>query len=189
MIQRTQPETIELDSDKMASLLRRAADNALVQEDFETIRAVFESYAYVTRLIDEKSTTLARLRKLLFGARTEKTAAVLGRANETAEVGGEGQPDGKPDPAVQAAATAGPATAKPGHGRNGARGVATTRRPRAHQNLGSPSHGVASLECKSGSAAGRSHVSGPAAGGPGRWISREPPAGQNGCGDDRPGVL
>jgi len=139
MIQRAQPETIDLDSEKMASLLRRVEDNALVKEDFETIRAVFESYVYVTQLIDKTSTTIARLRKLLFGARTEKTAAVLGRANETAAVDGEGQPDGKPDPAVQAAATAGPeapAPAKPGHGRNSADDYPGARRIRiTHASL------------------------------------------------------
>ena len=51
----------------------------LTPEDFERFRAVVESYLYVTQLIDHKSTTIARLRKLLFGVETEKTAAVTGR--------------------------------------------------------------------------------------------------------------
>ena len=45
-------------------------------EDYATIRTVLESYAYLTNLVGSKNTTIGRLRKMLFGAKTEKTAAV-----------------------------------------------------------------------------------------------------------------
>ena len=60
------PEIIDLDVEKLEALLRRAEDTAIPAEDLQTIRALCESYLYLTNLIDQKSTTIARLRKLLF---------------------------------------------------------------------------------------------------------------------------
>src|SRR5271154_2694765 len=73
------PEVLELDVEQTAALLCRLEARQLTPEDFEALRAALESYLYVTQLIDHKSTTIARLRKLLFGLETEKTAAVTGR--------------------------------------------------------------------------------------------------------------
>ncbi len=68
-------------------------------EDATLIRRVFESYAYVTELVEDKNTSIRRLRELLFGKPTEKTAAVLGRQADKPE----------PTPAAGvAAATASP---------------------------------------------------------------------------------
>src|SRR5262249_47129488 len=38
--------------------------------------------AYVAELVDDKNTTIRKLRQLFFGKRTEKTEAVLGRAGD-----------------------------------------------------------------------------------------------------------
>jgi transposase len=113
------PEIIEVDDARLEDVLRRV-EQALDAEDAELVRAVFASYAYVADLVEDKNTTIRRLRQLFFGARTEKTEAIVGHS------------PGTPDPAPQpgAAADAGiapekaspphqPATA-PGHGRNGA---------------------------------------------------------------------
>ncbi len=54
-------------------------------EDATLIRRVFESYAYVTELVEDKNTSIRRLRELLFGKPTEKTAAVLGRQADKPE--------------------------------------------------------------------------------------------------------
>ena len=76
------PEIIDMDVEKLEALLRRAEDTKLAAEDLQTIRTLCESYLYLTQLIDQKSTSIARLRKLLFGAPTEKTSAVLRRSGE-----------------------------------------------------------------------------------------------------------
>ena len=68
-----------MNDQKQQELLRRIEGAGLEEGDVKLIRAVFESYAYVTELIDDKNTSINRLRKLLFGARTEKTANVVGR--------------------------------------------------------------------------------------------------------------
>jgi hypothetical protein len=65
-------ELVEVDSDRLEEVLRRA-EQSLDEKDAELIRAVFESYAYVTDLVEDKNTTIRRLRQLFFGSRTETT--------------------------------------------------------------------------------------------------------------------
>ena len=113
-------ELVDVDSDRLEEVLRRA-EQALDEKDAALIRAVFESYAYVTELVEDKNTSIRRLRQLLFGSRTEKTDSVVGQKTKT--------PDTTPPrDAVADADLAGGAgntdesdtTAAKGHGRNGA---------------------------------------------------------------------
>src|SRR5436305_820558 len=78
-------ELVEVDSERLEEVLRRA-EQALDEKDAELIRAVFESYAYVTELVEDKNTTIRRLRQLFFGSRTEKTVAVVGPKTGTSDV-------------------------------------------------------------------------------------------------------
>jgi len=115
-------EIVEVDNTRLEDVLRRV-EQTLEEKDAALIRAVFKSYVYVTDLMEDKNTSIRRLRELFFGQRTEKTAAVVGRQTE--------KPEGTP-PLGAAAPTevaAGEATlaaegdtapACPGHGRNGA---------------------------------------------------------------------
>jgi len=60
----------------------RRAEAALSNEDYGRLKRLAESYACLTELVGDKSTSIARLRKLLFGAKTEKTAAVVSQRSE-----------------------------------------------------------------------------------------------------------
>jgi transposase len=122
MMMSKQPTIIELDMDDLKDLLERA-EAALDEKDYETIKAVVESYAYVAELVGGKNITIARLQKMLFGARTEKTAAVIGDeadsealppSNEDTVTDSAGETDSE-TPTEDAAAASGK-----GHGRNGA---------------------------------------------------------------------
>ena len=62
--------------DKLEDVLRRA-EGKLDEEDFAMVKALADAYAYLTEVVGDKNTSIARLRKLLFGAKTEKTARVL----------------------------------------------------------------------------------------------------------------
>jgi hypothetical protein len=62
--------------DRLEELLQRA-ESRLEEPDYALVKALAESYTYLTALVGDKATTIARLRKLLFGAKTEKTAAVV----------------------------------------------------------------------------------------------------------------
>ena len=75
---RTAPEILELDSTQLEDVLRRV-EQSLEAKDAALVRAVFESYVYVADLMEDKNTSIRRLRQLFFGSRTEKTAAVVGR--------------------------------------------------------------------------------------------------------------
>jgi transposase len=113
-------ELIEVESDRLEEVLHRA-ERALDEKDAALIRSVFESYAYVTELVEDKNTSIRRLRQLLFGSRTETTDSVVGQKTKT--------PDATPPrDAVADADLAGgagntdesSATTAKGHGRNGA---------------------------------------------------------------------
>src|SRR5438046_30229 len=93
-------ELVEVDSDRLEEVLRRA-EQSLDEKDAALVRAVFESYAYVTELVEDKNTSIRRLRQLLFGSRTEKTEAVVGPKNEASP------PAASPDTAAGAESTAG----------------------------------------------------------------------------------
>jgi hypothetical protein len=126
-MKRKKPKRIEVDARQMEELLRRA-EGKLDEQDYDLMRAIFESYAYVTDLVEDKNTSIRRLRQLLFGARTEKTDAVVGSNEEAVS-------DDQPSNPVDTAQPSEPArenessdensdgadtTPKKGHGRNGA---------------------------------------------------------------------
>jgi transposase len=118
------PEIIEVDNPRLEEVLGRA-EQALTREDVELLRALVEAYRYVVDLVDDRNTSIGRLRQLLFGSRTEKTNTVLGRktdrrdappansaAADTESASGEVDGDGSKE--------TGEAPARKGHGRNGA---------------------------------------------------------------------
>ncbi len=126
---RKAPEIVEVASTQVEEVLRRV-EQALDEKDTQLIRAVFESYVYVAGLVEDKNTSIRRLRQLFFGARTEKTEAVVGRQTEKPDATppsgavaatevAAGQPTTN-EPNSAASAEAEPASASPGHGRNGA---------------------------------------------------------------------
>lgn len=111
-------EIVELNRDRIEELLQRAEAKQLRDEDYETIKALIESYAYLTQLVGDKRTSINRLRKLLFGSRTEKTRDVIKDGDNDEVVSSvSGQDDDATPSANDKEERAGP---RPGHGRNGA---------------------------------------------------------------------
>jgi hypothetical protein len=70
------PEILEVNSERMHELVDRASSQ-MNAEDAELIRRIIESHDYITDLIEDKNTSIRRLRKLLFGAKTEKAKNIL----------------------------------------------------------------------------------------------------------------
>ena len=83
---RNVPELVEVDSTRLEEVLRRV-EQSLDEEDAALVRAVFESYAYVADLVEDKDTSIRRLRQLFFAARTEKTEAVVGQKAREPDAG------------------------------------------------------------------------------------------------------
>jgi len=104
------PARLEISMAGLEALIERAKAGPLSEADYQTLKAAVGTLGTLTQLLADRTTTLQRLRTLLFGARTEKTRTVV-------------------PPPVDAAASApaapsgesGPAGPRPGHGRNGAR--------------------------------------------------------------------
>ena len=114
----TKPTTIEIDVQKLDDVLRRVEANELTEDDCQTIRTLLASYVHLTELLKDKNTSLARLRKLLFGASTEKTAAVIGGGKEAQppSAGATATPTAEEQCAGESETKA----PRKGHGRNGA---------------------------------------------------------------------
>src|SRR3954469_19567553 len=114
-------ELVDVDSDRLEEVLRRA-EQSLDEQDAELIRAVFESYAYVADLVEDKNTTIRRLRQLFFGSRTEKTEAVVGPKTETSRVTASSDAAAGTESAAGEGANdvSEAASVSKGHGRNGA---------------------------------------------------------------------
>lgn len=118
---RNAPELIDVESEHLEEVLRRV-EQALDEKDSTLIRRLFESYAYVSDLIEDKNTSIRRLRQLFFGRRTEKTEAVVGEKTDDPDA-----PSGRAAVAEARSAAGAESTDKSneivatkGHGRNGA---------------------------------------------------------------------
>jgi hypothetical protein len=105
---------VNVDAEHLSSVLRRV-EESLGEDDFALTQAIFESYAYLSELVEDKNTTIDRLRKLLFGATSEKSDQVLGETEPTELPTDSEAPDGSDDDSL-----ADEPPAKSGHGRNGA---------------------------------------------------------------------
>ncbi|MEW6477781.1 MAG: IS66 family transposase [Actinomycetota bacterium] len=94
---------IDLKLDELPGLLERAKQ-VLSPEDHATLKAITETLTFVAQELLSKTTTIERLRYLLFESKTEKTSSVLG--DRAAGGDAERKRGAKEKP--------------PGHGRNGA---------------------------------------------------------------------
>jgi len=73
------PEIIEVDSTQLDDVLRRV-EEALPEKDAKLIRAVFQSYACVADLVEDKNTSIRRLRQLFFGGKDQDRGGTRRRA-------------------------------------------------------------------------------------------------------------
>ena len=81
---------MEVDRKQLDELLEHAeAGQALSKEECQLLRAAFGSLSYLQNLLSQKNISIARLRKLLFGASTETTKSV--EHVEPGEAGPRGQ--------------------------------------------------------------------------------------------------
>jgi transposase len=132
------PQMERIAMKELESILQRARTAPLTEQDCAKIKAVFESYLHLTNLVEDKQMTIKRLRQMLFGASTEKTAAVIKKTEE------EDEPDSPPamddhargpPPQGEDEPSEAPAKRK-GHGRNGADAYAGAEKiPVPHQSL------------------------------------------------------
>lgn len=106
---------IEVDVKELQGYLDQARPS-FCQEAYEKLTAALETLAYLTDLLEHKNISIARLRKIIFGAKTEKTSSVIKdkgtKPGSESAVGKEAGPSGD--------AGNSPRQKAKGHGRNGA---------------------------------------------------------------------
>lgn len=124
--------------EQLRQLVEQAHNGPLSEEEYTQLKAAIETLGYLTQLIEDKDTTLRYLRRILFGASTEKRSTVLGEKpgnqelQKDQEADGEGQENSGGESSSLAAGTSSGGTeaesepsepaedSTPGHGRNGA---------------------------------------------------------------------
>jgi transposase len=99
MIQ-AKPTIIELDMDKLEEILRRLDAKELDADDYETLKAVIGAYVQLFNLVGDKDTTIRRLRQMLFGAKTEKTSAVIGGLKASESLAALPEGEAVPEPSL-----------------------------------------------------------------------------------------
>jgi len=113
-------ERVNMNKEELEALLERARIGPLSEEDCAKLKGVIETLGYVTDLLEDRKTTIQKLRQILFGASTEKTRnLVKPDVNETGK-----KPLDESQTESAAGSSAGPepkpAEKAKGHGRNGA---------------------------------------------------------------------
>jgi len=113
---RPKPQRVDLKIEELEAILDRAQASELTTEDHETLRAAIETLAWLTTELEQKNTTLARLRQLFGITTTEKTRQVLGKEGPDSEEANDTQ-----SPDSNEKSDEDEKKEKPnGHGRNGA---------------------------------------------------------------------
>jgi hypothetical protein len=100
------PQRIDISQEELDALIKRVEAGELLDRDREMIKAMAETISILSQAVDEKSASIRRLLRMIFGAGTEKTAAVLKRKENAATEKDKTAPADKEPPK--------------GHGRNGA---------------------------------------------------------------------
>jgi transposase len=114
------PEIVEVEKGQLDEIVKHMkASPALSEEECQLTETAFATLIYLLEALKQKKTTIARLQKILFGAKTEKTKSVLGE-EEKAEDASPPTADGQEEPAAPSEAQDAAEKRRPGHGRNGA---------------------------------------------------------------------
>lgn len=145
-MKRTEPQFIELNETQLQEI-RQAIEAHLPANIYVWVKAIIDAYVYLLALLGRKSITIRRLQKLLFGARTEKTDSVLGKASDASSPAASAGENPAKSADARDSQKDRPQRRK-GHGRNGANAYRNARRiPAPHPSCKA---GDACPECHQG---------------------------------------
>ena len=126
------PARMDVSRQELDAVLARVREK-LEEADYEKLKAAIETLAYLTDLVQQKEISLGRLRKILFGAATEKTRQVTPPDAATVQQGEEKSEA---------------ARARLGHGRHGAEEFGGARKVEVAHSVLKP--GDVCPECQKG---------------------------------------
>ena len=125
------PKRIEIDSADLHQILERST---MTDDDRATMQAAVDTLAYMTQELERSRVSVGRMKRVVFGARTEKTRNVVGASSDESQ-----SPSSAAAAAAADAGAAGapaPKAKRKGHGRNGANAYRGAEQiPVAHASL------------------------------------------------------
>jgi len=74
-----EPCRLEADEAQLAAVAQRLERRSLEPGDYALLKVVIDTVCFLSRQVRQKATSIQRLLRMIFGARTEKTRAVLNR--------------------------------------------------------------------------------------------------------------
>ncbi len=107
-------KVVNLDMNQLDELLKRAEKGKLEEKDVELIKGMAECIALLSQAVDDKATSVKKLLRMVFGAKTEKTKDILAK-----DTTADGDSSGKNDTSVKDN-NGSKAKRKGNNGRNGA---------------------------------------------------------------------
>lgn len=114
-------ERVEVNMEELYVLLERAKTAPLTEAECATIKGALETLGYLTQLIEDRNTTLRKLRQIIFGASTEKMRDLLKRNPEIPPSEQDDRSGPKNGDSSEGSGEKPQTGRKPkGHGRNGA---------------------------------------------------------------------
>lgn len=129
------PKRTALRVEELEAIVERASA-VLSTEERDALKAAIDTLAFLTRELEAKGASIARLRKLLFGASTEKTRTVVGETAPAQPSGSSSGAHGASEAGAQDSAGGNGSGRGKGHGRNGSAAyVGAEKVAVAHQSL------------------------------------------------------
>jgi transposase len=123
-------ERVHMNQEELDALLERARTGPLSEEDCAKLKDVIGTLAHLTDLLEDRKTTIQKLRQILFGASTEKTSNLVKTGTEQSTTRPE------PDPSPEGGKEPKSGYKPKGHGRNGALAyVGATKIKISHESL------------------------------------------------------
>jgi transposase len=116
-------QAIAVDMADLVALLHSATERPLNMDEHKKLKAAITTLGYLTQLVEQKNMSIQRLRKMLFGAKTEKIGNVIKTGSNAEPAASDPQEPSATVPGMQKPGAAEPVAKpepKPGHGRNGA---------------------------------------------------------------------
>lgn len=101
---------LNVDLGELHAILERAQKAPLSLEDSATLKATFQTFAFLQQELKSRGASIKRLRQIIFGSRTEKTEALLGKKGTGTKAGTR----------ANTSEANGESKKAKGHGRNGA---------------------------------------------------------------------
>ena len=135
-MKRPELRIVEVEMEEIEKTLERVR-SSLGERDHEVLRHLVDAYGYVTDLVREKETSIAELRKLLFGSKTESMDNVFPETSPA-------RPGSKPEGTLPGEETPPPSgnppetkekQKRPGHGRNGAKDFKGAERTKVRHDV------------------------------------------------------